>query len=93
VTKRLSGSGPDAIGTVNGVARGMGVNCIRWVVIVEGKGSFGVNLGCPTVTNGYFATRLFSNYFGRDLLIVHVATRLIITATDCSLIITASAHC
>jgi len=38
------------------------------VVIVEGEGAdLGVNLGCPVVTNGAFATRLFSNYF-EDLL-------------------------
>ena len=38
------------------------------VVIVEGKGAvLGVNLGRPSVTNGDFATRLFSNYFGQDL--------------------------
>jgi len=34
------------------------------VVIVEGEGAvLGVNLGRPIVTNGDFATRLFSNYF------------------------------
>jgi len=34
------------------------------VVIVEGEGAvLGVNLRRPIVTNGAFATRLFSNYF------------------------------
>ena len=33
------------------------------VVIVEGKGSFRVKLRRPIVTDGAFATRLFSNYF------------------------------
>jgi len=48
---------------VSGVGRGMGVldggDDRR-----RGRGSFGVNLGRPIVTNGAFATtRLFSNYF------------------------------
>ena len=39
------------------------------VVIVEEEGTvFEVNLGRPIVTNGVFATRLFPNYFGQDLL-------------------------
>ena len=42
-------------GVVSGVGRGMTV--LDGVVIVEGKGSFGVNLGRPIVTNGTFATR------------------------------------
>jgi len=38
-------------------------------VIVEGEGAvLGVNLGRPIVINGDFATRLFPNYFGQDLL-------------------------
>jgi len=37
------------------------------VVIIKGRGSFGVNLGRAIVTNGDFATRLFPNYFGQDL--------------------------
>ena len=33
-------------------------------MIIKGKGTLlGVNLGRPIVTNGAFATRLFSNYF------------------------------
>jgi len=40
------------------------------VVIVEGEGAvLGVNLGRPIVTNGAFATRLFSNYF-EDLFVI-----------------------
>jgi len=40
------------------------------VVIVEGEGAVsGVNLGRPIVTNGAFATRLFSNYF-EDLFVM-----------------------
>jgi len=35
----------------------------------RGRGSFGVNLECPTVTNGAFTTGLFSNYF-EDLLLL-----------------------
>jgi len=37
-------------GMVSGVGRGMGV--LDGVVIVEGNGQFGVNLGRPIVTNG-----------------------------------------
>ena len=38
------------------------------MVIVEGKGAvLGVNLGCPIVTNGDLATRLFPDYFGQYL--------------------------
>jgi len=52
-------------GMVSGIGRGMGV--LDGAVIVEGKGSFGVNFGRPIVTNGDVATRLFPNYFGQDL--------------------------
>ena len=50
----------------SGVGRGMGVldggcDCRRERAVL------GVNLGRPIVTNGDFATRLFSNYFGQDL--------------------------
>jgi len=39
------------------------------VVIIEGEGAvLEVNLGRPIVTNGDFATRLFPNYIGQDLL-------------------------
>jgi len=39
------------------------------VVIVEGEEAvLGVNFGRPIVTNGDFATWLFPNYFGQDLL-------------------------
>jgi len=44
------------------------------VVIVEGKGQLGVNLGRPIVTKGDFVTSLcesdglFPNYFKEDLL-------------------------
>jgi len=44
------------------------------VVIVEGKGHFGVNLDRPFVTNGNFVAQscesdvLFPNDFGEDLL-------------------------
>ena len=59
----------DAVGMVTGVGRGMGV--LDGVVIVEGERAvLGVNLGRPIVTNGYFVTRLFPNYFGHDLLIL-----------------------
>ena len=34
----------------------------------RGMGSFGVNLERPVVINLDFATRLFPNYFGQDLL-------------------------
>jgi len=37
------------------------------MVIVEGKGSLGVNLERPIETSGDFATPLFPNYFGQDL--------------------------
>jgi len=36
----------------------------------------GVNLGHPIVTNGDFATRLFPNYFGQDLLLLLLTTLL-----------------
>jgi len=53
-------------GVVSAVGRGMGV--LDGVVIEEGAGAvLGVNLGRLIVTNGAFATRLFSNYF-EDLL-------------------------
>jgi len=39
------------------------------VVFVEGEEAvLEVSLGRPVVTNGDFATRLFPNYFGQDLL-------------------------
>ena len=43
-------------GVVSGVGREMGVLHVGlWVVIVEGKGAvLGVNVGCPTLTNGDF---------------------------------------
>jgi len=54
-------------GEVSGVSRGMGV--------LDGSGDrrregavLGVNLGRPIVTNGAFATQLFSNYF-EDLFV------------------------
>jgi len=51
---------------VSGVGRGMGV--LDGVMIVEGEGTvLGVNLGRPILTNGDFATQLFSNYY-EDLL-------------------------
>jgi len=34
----------------------------------RGRGSFGVNMWRSTVTKGDFAKRLFTNYFGQDLL-------------------------
>jgi len=41
------------------------------VVIVKGEGAvLGVNLGSPFVTSGDFATKLFPNYFGQDLLAI-----------------------
>jgi len=47
-------------GMLSGVGRWMGV--LDGVVIVEGEGAvLGVNLERPIVTNGAFATRLFSN--------------------------------
>jgi len=40
------------------------------VVIVEEEWAvLGVNLGRPIVNNGEFATRLFPNYFGQDLIL------------------------
>jgi len=57
-------------GMMSAVGRGMGVldggGDRR-----RGRGSFGVNLGRPIVTNGDFATRLFPNYFGQCLLNIH----------------------
>jgi len=61
-------------GMVSGVGRGMGV--------LDGggdrrraRGSFGVNLGRPIVTNGDFATLLFPNYFRQDLFISFISLR------------------
>ena len=49
-------------GVVSGIGREIGV--LDGVVIVEGEGSvWGMKLRRPVVTNGAFATRLFSNYF------------------------------
>jgi len=45
------------------------------VVIVKGKGSSGVNLGRPIVTNGAFATWLFSNYFEDLFYNAHIVNR------------------
>jgi len=56
-------------GMVSGVGRGIGAS--DGAVIAEGKGQFGVNFGHPTVTNGDFATRLFTDYFGQDLLMMN----------------------
>jgi len=40
------------------------------VAIVDGEmGGLGVKFGRPIVTNGDFATQLFPNYFGQDLLL------------------------
>jgi len=53
-------------GVVSGVSRGIAVldgDGDRR----RGRGSLGVKLRRPSVTNGVFATRLFSNYF-EDLL-------------------------
>jgi len=56
-------------GMLSGVGRGMGV-----LGPYEGgdrrrrRGSFGVDLGRPIEISGDFATRLFLNYFGQDLL-------------------------
>ena len=52
---------------VSGVSRGMG-ELDGGGVRRRGRGSFRGELGCPVVTNGDFATRLFPNYFGQDLL-------------------------
>jgi len=46
----------------------------------KGRGSFGVNLGRPIVTNGAFATRLFSNYIEHLLLNV---LNVLLYATRC----------
>jgi len=37
-----------------------------------GRGNLGMNLGRPIGTNGDFATRLFPNYYGQDLLLLAV---------------------
>ena len=39
-------------GVVSGVGRGMDV--LDWVEIIDGKGSLGVNVGHPIVTNADF---------------------------------------
>ena len=45
--------------------------CIRWGGNHrKGMGSFGVNLRRRIVTDGDFATLLFLNYFGQDLLLL-----------------------
>ena len=54
---------PDAVGMVSGVGQGMGV--LDGVVIVEGKGSFGVNLGHPIITNGYFVDHHHHHLFAQ----------------------------
>ena len=54
---------------VTGVSRGMGVLDEGGDRRREGA-VLVVNLGRPVVTNGDFATRLFPNYFGQDLLFV-----------------------
>jgi len=42
---------------------------IRWGGDCRKEGAvLGVNLGCPIVTDGDFATQLFPNYFEQDLL-------------------------
>jgi len=62
----------------------MGV--LAGVVIVVGKGSLGVNLGRPTVTNGAFATRLFSNYSG-DLLFISYTPNFVTAAIEMYVIV------
>jgi len=58
-------------GVVRGVGRRMDV--LDGVVIVEWEGAvLVVNLGRPIVTNGAFATRLFSDYF-EHLVPIHTA--------------------
>ena len=44
---------------------------------------FGLNLGCPIVTSGDFATQLFLNYFGQYLLLL-LATLLSVHITKCN---------
>jgi len=62
---------PDAVWMVSGVSLEMGV--LDEVVIVEGEGAvLGVNLGHTIVISGDFATQLFPNYFGQDLLVYTV---------------------
>jgi len=53
---------------VSEVGRGMGV-LDRGGDRQRERGSLGVNLGRPFVTNVDFATQLFPNYFGQDLFI------------------------
>jgi len=57
-------------GMVSGVGRG--------IAVLDGGGDrrregavSGVNMGRPIVTNEDFATLLFPNYFGQDLVIMH----------------------
>jgi len=53
------------------------------MVIVEGEGAvLGVNLGRPIVTNKDFATRLFPNYFGQDLLLKWPVTKYYIKCLE-----------
>jgi len=55
------------------------------VEVVEGKGQlWRVNLGHPIVTNGDFATRLFPNYFGWNLLIFGAALNNAICPAFCT---------
>jgi len=63
VAKRLIGSGCRLDGRGMGVLDGNGDRR-------KGRGSFGVNLGRSIVTNGDFATRLFPNYFGQELIFI-----------------------
>jgi len=66
VAKRLNG--PDAwFEMVNGVGRGMGVLDAGGDRRM-GRGSFGENLGHPTVTNRDFAMQIFPNYGTLDSL-------------------------
>ena len=67
-------------GVVSGVSRGMGV--LDGVVFVKGEGAVlhGGEVGRPIVTNGAFATRLFSNY-SEDLLFRYYSVAQIALAT------------
>ena len=49
---------PDVVGIVSGVGRDMGV-LDGGRDLQSGRGSFGVNWGCPIVINEDFVTRLF----------------------------------
>ena len=64
LAKRMIGSGC-RLGLRAGRSRD---GCIRWLVIVEGEGAILLNSGHHIVTNRDFATRLFPNYYGQDLL-------------------------